>query len=287
MPRRLGKPNALNTAVALARGEILLLSDVRQRFEPTVARALVANFADAQVGAVSGDLIAVKDGSMARGDRGDQPRDGLGFYWRYERALRKAESRFRTAIHYTGAIAAIRRTLFAPLPVATLHDDVVMPLRVASAGYRVVFESTARAYDDRSRTAPREFRRKIRTQAAVLQTVLHSREFVGRLTPFVWWQFLSHTVFRLLVPYALAVLACTNALLAAPLYRGIFIAQCCVYGLGFVGLCVSKDRRIAALFSVPATFLTLNAAAVLGPLSYVVGRRLELWAVSREELSKA
>src|SRR5207248_1296975 len=45
MPRRLGKPNALNTAVALARGEILLLSDVRQRFEPTVARALVANFA--------------------------------------------------------------------------------------------------------------------------------------------------------------------------------------------------------------------------------------------------
>ncbi|PYO58239.1 MAG: hypothetical protein DMD83_05065 [Candidatus Rokuibacteriota bacterium] len=55
--RRRGKSAVLNDLVPKARGEIVVLADARQRFEPEAIRALVEPFADPRVGAVSGELI--------------------------------------------------------------------------------------------------------------------------------------------------------------------------------------------------------------------------------------
>ena len=54
---RMGKAVALNVGVAAAQGEIIVFADARQSFSMTTVRELVANFADASVGAVSGELI--------------------------------------------------------------------------------------------------------------------------------------------------------------------------------------------------------------------------------------
>ena len=54
---RRGKPALLNALVPRASGEIVVFADARQRFDPLAVRALVANFADPAVGAVSGELI--------------------------------------------------------------------------------------------------------------------------------------------------------------------------------------------------------------------------------------
>ena len=40
----------------------------------------------------------------------------------------------------TGAIYAVRRALWRPLPADTLLDDVLAPMRVVLAGYRVVLQ---------------------------------------------------------------------------------------------------------------------------------------------------
>jgi biofilm PGA synthesis N-glycosyltransferase PgaC len=61
LANRSGKAHALNVGVAAASGEILLLADVRQRFDPQVAAALARNFADANVGAASGELLIVEE----------------------------------------------------------------------------------------------------------------------------------------------------------------------------------------------------------------------------------
>jgi cellulose synthase/poly-beta-1,6-N-acetylglucosamine synthase-like glycosyltransferase len=68
LPVRRGKAHALNVGAAQASGEILLLSDVRQRFDPLVARALARNFADPEVGAVSGELFLAEEHMAARED---------------------------------------------------------------------------------------------------------------------------------------------------------------------------------------------------------------------------
>src|SRR5579864_8957627 len=55
-----GKASALNQAVKRATGEIIVFADVRQTFDKSAIRELVANFADETVGAVSGELLLTR-----------------------------------------------------------------------------------------------------------------------------------------------------------------------------------------------------------------------------------
>src|SRR5208282_5732404 len=112
---------------------------VRQQFTPDTIAELVKPFRDPQVGAVSGALVIEAAGSSAGA--------GVDAYWRLEKALRYAESRRDSCIGCTGAVYAIRRRLFQDLAADTLLDDVVIPMRIAAQGYRVVFEPRALAHD--------------------------------------------------------------------------------------------------------------------------------------------
>ena len=158
-----GKPALVNALVPVVHGEIVMFADARQRFEPRTVRELVANFADPRVGAASGELVlTAADGTTAAGQ-------GTAFYWRYEKFIRSTEGRVDSTIGATGAIYAIRRSLFEPIPDDTLLDDVLIPLRIVRRGYRVVFEPEARAHDCASATARQEFVRKTRTIAGMFQ----------------------------------------------------------------------------------------------------------------------
>lgn len=214
---------------------------------------------------------------------------GLGLYWRYEKAVRRAESRFGSTVVYTGAVSAVRRSLFTPLPEDTLVDDLITPLRVIRQGYRVIFEPEARAVDWISPVPGHEFARKVRTLAGLMQTLVNLRQFVGPLSPWAWWQFVSHKALRLAVPYALLSALFSSALLEGPLYQIALVAQICVYGLGLIGfLNQERSTKWQRLVATPRTFLMLNLAAVAGMLQYLAGQRLSLWQpLSFEHPSKS
>lgn len=270
LPLRRGKATALNVGIAQASGEIVLLADARQQFDSEAAGALAHNFADPEIGAVSGELILRSNGA---------PRQGasLGLYWRYEKAIRYVEGRWHSTIGFTGAVSAIRRSLFEPLPKETLVDDLVTPLRIVAKRYRVIFESRARAYDSVSSMPGREFTRKVRTLAGVLQTCLHTTTHVGPLTLTLWWQLISHKLLRLVVPYLLVLAFVANALLAERLYRITFLTQIILYGLGIAGLILPRSLGQIRLLALPATFLWLNLAAVVAAFRYLGGQRHDLW----------
>src|SRR6267143_1508543 len=149
--RRRGKTAVLNDLVPRCRGEIVVLADARQRFEAGALRALVRRFADRRVGAASGELILTGDPVTTPVGK------GVGLYWRFEKAIRLCESRVDSTVGATGAIYAIRRDLFDPIPEDTILDDVVIPIRIVRLGYRVVFEPAARAYDRPARAGREEF----------------------------------------------------------------------------------------------------------------------------------
>src|SRR6476661_5500217 len=161
---RMGKAVALNVGVAAAHGDIVVFADARQSFSTTAVRELVANFADVSVGAVSGELILESNTS-------DPTTEGVGLYWTIEKWIRQKEAEIDSIVGATGAVYAIRRSLFEPLPPGTILDDLLTPMRIAMRGFRVVFESRALAFDRVAQDYSNEFKRKVRTLAGNYQAM--------------------------------------------------------------------------------------------------------------------
>jgi cellulose synthase/poly-beta-1,6-N-acetylglucosamine synthase-like glycosyltransferase len=239
-----GKAETLNSGVAIATGEIVLFADARQKFERRAVRELVANFADASVGAASGELMLLDEHSR-------ETSDAAGAYWRYEKGLRAMESDIHSVPGATGAIYAIRRELFTPLVSETILDDVVIPMRIVLAGKRVVFDSAARAYEVVSPNARSEYERKIRTLAGNYQLIVQMPALLAPWRNRIFVQFVSHKLGRLLVPYCLMALFVSNLFLLHGFYFIVMLGQIVWYSLAGAGWLASVHKAAA-----PATALT-------------------------------
>ncbi len=210
-----GKAAALNHALAVASGEILFLTDVRQPLDPLALSHLAANFADPTVGAATGEL------KLLPGEDGEHK--DMDLYWRYEVLARKRHSDIDSLFTTTGCIYAMRRSLAEPIPPDTLTDDATMALRAFFRGYRVIFDPAAIAYDYPA-VAGTEFRRRFRTLAGLWQ--LHARMpqiFTRRNR--MRFHFLSHKFSRLVLPWALLLFAGASIALPASRFR-TFASRC-------------------------------------------------------------
>jgi poly-beta-1,6-N-acetyl-D-glucosamine synthase len=236
-----GKPLALNAGVAVATGEILVFADARQRFDAHALPALVSNFADPQVGAVTGELML----DCERGGGASTIGDGVGAYWKYEKWLRRHESLVWSTLGATGAIYALRRSLWTPLPADTLLDDVLAPMRAVLQGWRTVFEERAVAFDAAAPDAAAEARRKRRTLAGNYQILAQEPRLLLPIANPVWLQYVSHKVGRLLVPWALVVTFGSSAVLAlgSSFYAAAFGVQLAFYGLAAAGAWLDRRDR--------------------------------------------
>jgi cellulose synthase/poly-beta-1,6-N-acetylglucosamine synthase-like glycosyltransferase len=192
-PHNEGKAAALSAGCDEARYDVIALAYARQTWAPDTLERLLENFADPEVGAVGGKLfVESTPGVMA----------GVGLYWRYEKALRRMESLVRSTIGATGAVCAVRRSAFRPVPSGTVLDDVYWPLRVVMGGHRVVFDGRARAFDRLPDAVGAEFRRKVRTLAGNFQLVARlPGSVVPGLNP-IAFGFVSHKLMRLAVSWA-------------------------------------------------------------------------------------
>jgi cellulose synthase/poly-beta-1,6-N-acetylglucosamine synthase-like glycosyltransferase len=230
-------------------------------------RNLLENFRDPEVGAVSGNLLLESaPGVLA----------GVGLYWRFEKWLRAQESRLHSLTGVTGAISAVRRDLFHPIPPETLLDDVYWPLQVAMRRRRVLFDESAVAFDRLPERADHEFRRKVRTLCGNFQLVtLCPAAFLPWRNP-VWLQLISHKLLRLAVPWALLVLLVGSIILPGPVYRLCLASQVALYILGLLGL-QSDERRRLTLTYTASSFLVLNGAAMWSFAMWVTGRAGRTW----------
>jgi cellulose synthase/poly-beta-1,6-N-acetylglucosamine synthase-like glycosyltransferase len=250
-----GKPLALNAGVAAAANEILVFADARQTFAPGALTALVANLADPAVGGATGELVL----DCESGDAASTIGEGVGAYWKYEKWLRRHESSIRSTLGATGCIYALRRSLWQPLPPDTLLDDVLAPMRAVLAGWRIVFEEQAVAFDRTAPDAAAEARRKRRTLAGNYQILAQEPRLLVPFVNPVWIQYVSHKVGRLFVPWALLGTFASSAALAPEswAYATTFAAQGIFYALALVGAWLdARDRPsghpFGSEFPVPA-----------------------------------
>jgi cellulose synthase/poly-beta-1,6-N-acetylglucosamine synthase-like glycosyltransferase len=243
-----GKACALNAAVAEARHPIVVFADARQRFAPDAIRRLVAHFRDPHIGAVSGELVLdceerlTSSAAAAPVASASTVADSVGAYWRYEKWLRRHEAVVDSTVGVTGAIYAMRRWLWQPLPADTVLDDVMTPMRIVMRGYRVIFESSARAFDGVAKDSAVEMRRKVRTLAGNFQLLAREPRLLLPGANPVWLQFVSHKIGRLLVPYALIAVLTASVILARQslFYAAALAAQLLFYGLAAYGALLER-----------------------------------------------
>jgi biofilm PGA synthesis N-glycosyltransferase PgaC len=260
-----GKASGLNDAFNIAHGEIVIFTDARQQIEATGLQVLLSNFADPQVGCVSGELML---GDSSAGEKSQ----GMGLYWRIEKIVRELESASGSVVGATGAFYGVRRELLPAVPPETLLDDVFIPMQVVKAGKRVVFEPRARAWDVPDLGAEREFARKVRTLSGNYQLLQMMPWLLSRANP-IRFEFISHKILRLLVPFALVAALLASALLPQHFYRGAFFLQLAFYGLSLIGMAHVKMGPIARAGDAAFTFVVLNTAAMVAFANFVARRK--------------
>ncbi len=269
---RQGKTVGQNRAAAMARGEILVFSDATTMYRPDCLRKLVRNFADPDVGLVTGDVLYGREAGAAA-DR------GRAAYWNYESVLRRQESAVHSVLGAAGCVYALRRRLYTPLP-ADLISDVVQCVKVVEQGYRAVVDDEALVYEPaESRGMREELERRARVIARSLRGTWYLRRFFHPLRhPWFCWQILSHRLLRWAVPLFLVTAFLANlALLDRPLYRLLLGAQIAFYATALAGYALERRRIRLRAVTIPLYFCLVNLAPLLALRALARGERKVTW----------
>lgn len=263
-----GKAAALNACVAAGRAEVIAFSDANSLWRQDALRMLTRSFADPRVGGVAGDQRYAEDASGALGERS---------YWSFDRILKCWQSRAGSVISATGAIYAVRRELFQPVP-PDATDDFMVSTGVIAQGKRLVFEQDAIALESPASDSG-EYRRKVRILTRGLRAVYYRRELLlPSRSGFYAVQLLLHKLWRRLTWIPLLLL------LPAPLYAADGILQLLtaagvagLVGLGGIGLARPSLRRFK-LVEVAAHVLMVNAACAVATYNALRGHHVSHWA---------
>lgn len=280
LPRQ-GKAPALDAGVAASRGEILVFSDANSMYHPQSLRALARPFADPDVGGVAGNQVYTSKKSASLSGDGEQS------YWSFDRKLKQSQSKSGNAISATGAIYAIRRSLFRGVPVG-VTDDFAVSTDVIAQGKRLVFAPDAIAYEPVAGTGGVEFGRKTRVITRGLRGVLVVRREL--LNPFRYgfyaFQLFSHKVLRRLVVFPLVLLLIVSPFLwnTGLIYQVATAAQLVFYGCALVGMLFhSSTLGRLKIFTIPFFFCMVNVAALIAAINLIRGHRIDFWEPQRQD----
>ncbi len=279
MPSRGGKTVGLNAALAMATGDIVVFSDANAMYECNALRALVRNFADPRVGAVTGESryeIGVDDAST----------ESEGAYWSYEIAIKAMESSLGSVVGGDGAIYAIRRSLYRDLAPGDL-SDFVNPLQIVAQGYRNIYEPEAVSWEGGAEGYGAEFRRKVRIVNRAWRATFKMKVLLNPFrSGFFALQFWSHKVLRWLVPWFMLIVLVSNMALAttAPIYGLLLAGQLLFYALALIGWRLAGHGGwLSRLTAIPYYFCLVNLASLVALIEVLRGKEYRTWSSSRPE----
>jgi cellulose synthase/poly-beta-1,6-N-acetylglucosamine synthase-like glycosyltransferase len=269
---REGKAAALNAAVHLARGEILIFSDANSLFGPNALHRLVENFVDPEVGYVTGSLSFLMDNDHLSGD-------GVNAYMRYENMVRRIEAMSGSIIGVNGGVDAIRKELYVDTP-PHLITDLILPLTVIAKKYRVIFDSSATAVEAPNSEISSEFRMRIRVALRAMQGLAHMRCLLNPLNrPMESFRLISHKVLRYLGFLFMITALISNAVLAhgSEFYYALLWLQIAIYSLGFLGLLPSLPHWLKQCTTIPSYLLLSNTAFAVATFRFLRGDSMAIW----------
>ena len=269
-----GQTTTQDALFRAATADVVVLTDAETRFEPGCLAALADAFRDPRVGAATGRL-------EWRDERATATSRNEGLYWRYERRVRELESRAGCLTAVTGALLAVRRTSYRPVP-STASMDHLLPLYIREAGGAVVYIPGAVATDRPISGLREQFRNRTRTASRGIRA---NFSMVWRLPPWrrpraalaIW----SHKLLRWATPLlVLAALLAGVAEAANGSWFGAVVAGAIVLGVisAVVGqILASSGRRPPRPLAFARALTIVNLAFARAWLDVLRGRRIEAW----------
>ncbi len=269
-PERRGKSAVLNAAIGAVEGEIVLLSDANTGIDPQAARRLVRWFRHPHVGAVCGRLVLTDPHTGRNVD---------SLYWKYETLLKRCEGRLGALLGANGAIYAIRKELYQPIPSQTLIDDFVIPLLAKlRSGCSIIYESSAVATEETPADVQSEFRRRARIGAGGFQSIGMLWKLLDPRQGWVALSFLSHKVLRWFCPFfMIAVLASNLLLLDIPFYRLVLMSQLGFYLVSVLAAFLPASIKFLKPLRLATMFTSMNLALFVGFWRWLSGRQNGVW----------
>ncbi len=278
-PQRRGKSAAVNRGAERATGDILVFSDANAFYFPDVIRKLIRNFADPDVGCVSGSKTVRPPADSQRPESTVGRSEGI--YWRYESFIKKKETMVASVTGVVGEMLALRQELFRPIPDKIINDDAFLCWHILRRGFRVVYEPEARCWETASSSGREDMVRRQRITAGRYQLLFR----VG------WWPWnnpgalfllISHKFLRLLLPFLMIIALAANLLLlsfpAMPAMLLFLLAgQLAFYGLALLGLLLDRRGIRWRLPGLAYYILIGNLASLAGLFLFLSGRQSVLW----------
>jgi cellulose synthase/poly-beta-1,6-N-acetylglucosamine synthase-like glycosyltransferase len=269
---RSGKTAALNSLIERAKGEIIVFADANSMYRPDTVRQLVAPFADARVGYVTGQMRYVDPHGSLIGD-------GCSAYMRYENLLRRYETDIGSIVGVDGGVDAVRRSLYRRMRADQL-PDLVLPLAVVQQHSRVVFAPEAVLEEESLSEQSAELRMRVRVALRAFWALRDQRALLNPLSyPLYSWQLLSHKLLRYMSFLPLGIAACLNWLLLGRggVYQLLAAAQCVAAALVLLAVYGPRRLRDFGLAHYCYYFVLLNWASAVAFARFVRGEKQVLW----------
>jgi cellulose synthase/poly-beta-1,6-N-acetylglucosamine synthase-like glycosyltransferase/spore germination protein YaaH/peptidoglycan/xylan/chitin deacetylase (PgdA/CDA1 family) len=166
-----GKARALNRGLRQTRGEIVVALDADTLFSPDTLPRLARWFVDPHVGAVAGNaMVGNRLNLITRWQALE--------YVTAQNLERRALAALGAVTVVPGAVGAWRRSVLTALggyPSDTLAEDQDLTIAVQQAGWRVEFDSTARAYTEAPDTVRGLLNQRFRWSFGTLQCLWKHR----------------------------------------------------------------------------------------------------------------
>lgn len=266
---RQGKTAALNLALGCIDTEIIVFSDANSIYDSNAVKSLVRNFADPNVGYVTGKMIYVASDGSTIGD-------GCSAYMRYENRIRSLESKIGSIVGVDGGIDAVRSGLYVPMRDDQL-PDFVLPLAIVKQGFRVVYEPEAVLFEEPLTSQSDEFRMRVRVATRAIWALLDHLEL---LNPFKhgWFSFqiLSHKWMRYASFIPLGLVAILTPLLASKsTFHGILLWAEVAFVIS--ALASVSASRLLVFPGYCQYFLILNLSSLVAAYKVLKGQRYVTW----------
>lgn len=273
---RVGKTATQNSAIKICKGDIIIFSDAASIYDKESIGAIVRNYADENVGAVSGMYEYVNTEKVSAGK-------GTSLFWDIENYIKKRQTKIRTITGCCGCIYSVRRDLYEDLP-AEIISDLVEPLKIVEKGYRIVFEPMAIAYEDIAGKTRDEFKMRIRVIVRGIKGMLYMKKLYNlKKYPFIAFQLISHKVIRWLVPFFCIFIFITSIMLSkhSSLYAFLLYSQIIFYIFAIIGYMNEKKKKSSKIFYIPLYFCIVNLASLISIFKVIKGENIITWETKR------